>query len=71
MLGGSGPDQSRIWNYRESIKAKSCVEGGDPTLLAVRQGDEFKLYQLAVIGGMNITIDERWSSTILFESIHW
>src|SRR5688572_19314521 len=29
------------------IKAKSCVEGGDPTLLAVREGDNFKLYQLA------------------------
>ena len=28
------------------LKAKSCVEGGDPTLLAVREGDEFKLYQL-------------------------
>jgi thiol-disulfide isomerase/thioredoxin len=29
------------------LKAKSCVEGGDPTLLAVREGDRFKLYQLA------------------------
>src|SRR5687767_2646486 len=28
------------------LKAKSCVEGGDPTLLAVREGEEFKLYQL-------------------------
>lgn len=28
------------------LKAKSCVEGGDPTLLAVRAGDKFKLYQL-------------------------
>ena len=28
------------------LKAKSCVEGGDPTLLAVRQGDQFTLYQL-------------------------
>jgi thiol-disulfide isomerase/thioredoxin len=28
------------------LKAKSCVEGGDPTLLAVRKGDTFKLYQL-------------------------
>ena len=28
------------------LKAKSCVEGGDPTLLAVREGDEFKLYHL-------------------------
>jgi peroxiredoxin len=30
------------------MKAKSCVEGGDPTLLAVREGNEFKLYQLAL-----------------------
>ena len=30
------------------LKAKSCVEGGDPTLLAVREGDAFKLYQLAL-----------------------
>jgi thiol-disulfide isomerase/thioredoxin len=29
------------------LKARSCVEGGDPTLLAVREGDKFKLYQLA------------------------
>ena len=29
------------------LKAKSCVEGGDPTLLAVRDGEKFKLYQLA------------------------
>ena len=28
------------------LKAKSCVEGGDPTLLAVREGDTFTLYQL-------------------------
>src|SRR5688572_14969009 len=28
------------------LKAKSCVEGGDPTLLAVREGDKFKLYKL-------------------------
>jgi thiol-disulfide isomerase/thioredoxin len=30
----------------ELLKAKSCVEGGDPTLLAVREGDTFTLYQL-------------------------
>jgi len=30
------------------LKAKSCVERGDPTLLAVREGDGFKLYQLAL-----------------------
>ena len=29
------------------LKAKSCVAGGDPTLLAVREGDKFTLYQLA------------------------
>lgn len=28
------------------LKAKSCVEGGDPTLLAVRESDKFTLYQL-------------------------
>jgi peroxiredoxin len=32
---------------KDLLKAKSCVEGGDPTLLAVRVGDKFKLYQLA------------------------
>lgn len=30
------------------LKAKSCVEGGDPTLLAVREGDRFTLYRLAL-----------------------
>ncbi len=29
------------------LKAQSCVAGGDPTLLAVREGDNFTLYQLA------------------------
>jgi thiol-disulfide isomerase/thioredoxin len=28
------------------LKATSCVEHGDPTLLAVREGDKFTLYQL-------------------------
>jgi thiol-disulfide isomerase/thioredoxin len=28
------------------LKARSCVEGGDPTLIAVREGDKFTLYQL-------------------------
>jgi peroxiredoxin len=32
---------------KDLLKAKSCVEGGDPTLLVVRVGDKFKLYQLA------------------------
>jgi len=27
------------------LKAQSCVAGGDPTLLAVREGDKFTLYQ--------------------------
>ena len=30
----------------DMLKAKSCVEGGDPTLLAVRAGEKFTLYQL-------------------------
>ena len=29
------------------LKAKSCVENGDPTLLAVRQQDKFALYELS------------------------
>lgn len=28
------------------LKAQSCVASGDPTLLAVREGDKFKLYEL-------------------------
>ena len=28
------------------LKAKSCVEGGDPTLIAVKEGEKFTLYQL-------------------------
>ncbi len=28
------------------LKSKSCVENGDPTLIAVRTGDKFTLYQL-------------------------
>jgi thiol-disulfide isomerase/thioredoxin len=34
-------------NAEDLLRAKSCVEGGDPTLLAVRTGGKFKLYQLA------------------------
>lgn len=30
------------------LKAKSCVANGDPTLLAVREWNQFKLYQLAI-----------------------
>lgn len=32
---------------QDLLKAKSCVEGGDPTLLAVQEGAKFKLYQLS------------------------
>ena len=28
------------------LKSQSCVANGDPTLIAVREGDKFKLYQL-------------------------
>ncbi len=28
------------------LKAQSCIAGGDPTLLAVREGEKFRLYQL-------------------------
>lgn len=28
------------------LKAKSCVEGGDPTLIAFREGKKFKLYKI-------------------------
>jgi len=28
------------------LKSQSCVAGGDPTLIAVREGDKFTLYQL-------------------------
>jgi thiol-disulfide isomerase/thioredoxin len=34
-------------NAEDLLRAQSCVEGGDPTLLAVRTGDKFTLYQLA------------------------
>ena len=34
-------------NAEDLLRSKSCVEGGDPTLLAVRTGDRFKLYELA------------------------
>lgn len=32
------------------LKAQSCVANGDPTLLAVREGDKFTLYQLEQAG---------------------
>ncbi|MBC7933136.1 MAG: TlpA family protein disulfide reductase [Rubrivivax sp.] len=33
-------------NAEDLLKAQSCVANGDPTLLAVREGDKFTLYQL-------------------------
>ncbi len=33
-------------NAEDLLKAKSCVEGGDPTLVAVKEGEKFTLYQL-------------------------
>ena len=44
----AGADRTKVefGTAEDLLKAKSCVEGGDPTLLAVREGDAFKLYQL-------------------------
>ncbi|MDQ3799438.1 MAG: TlpA family protein disulfide reductase [Acidobacteriota bacterium] len=41
-------DRTRVeyGTAEDLLKAKSCVEGGDPTLLAVREGDRFTLYRL-------------------------
>jgi thiol-disulfide isomerase/thioredoxin len=44
------------------LKAKSCVEGGDPTLLAVREGDKFTLYQLEQ-GKFRLT-EKNWLSYV-------
>ncbi len=44
------------------LKAKSCVEGGDPTLLAVREGDKFTLYQLE-LGKFKLT-EKNWYSYV-------
>ena len=44
------------------LKAKSCVEGGDPTLLAVRTGDKFTLYQLEQ-GKFKLT-EKNWLSYV-------
>lgn len=38
--------QVEFCTAEDLLKAKSCVEGGDPTLIAVREGDRFTLYQL-------------------------
>ncbi|HEV2913964.1 MAG TPA: TlpA disulfide reductase family protein [Pyrinomonadaceae bacterium] len=41
-------DRTRVeyGTAEDLLRAKSCVAGGDPTLLAVREGDQFTLYQL-------------------------
>lgn len=44
------------------LKAKSCVAGGDPTLLAVREGDKFTLYQLEQ-GKFKLT-EKNWLSYV-------
>jgi peroxiredoxin len=46
----AGADRTKVefGTTEDVLKAKSCVEGGDPTLLAVREGDTFKLYQVAL-----------------------
>ena len=44
------------------LKSKSCVEGGDPTLIAVRTGDKFTLYQLEQ-GKFKLT-EKNWLSYI-------
>ena len=43
-------------------KAKSCVDGGDPTLLAVREGDKFTLFQLEQ-GKFRLT-EKNWYSFV-------
>lgn len=41
-------DRSKVeyGTAEDLLKAKSCVEGGDPTLIAVRENDKFTLYRL-------------------------
>ena len=41
-------DRTRVefGTAEDLLKAKACVEGGDPTLIAVREGDKFNLYRL-------------------------
>ncbi|HYN86456.1 MAG TPA: TlpA disulfide reductase family protein [Pyrinomonadaceae bacterium] len=41
-------DRTRVeyGTAEDLLKAKSCVAGGDPTLIAVREGDAFTLYRL-------------------------
>jgi len=49
-------------NAEDLLRAISCVEGGDPTLLAVRQTKDFKLYQLAE-GKFRLT-EKNWLSFV-------
>ena len=44
------------------LKAKSCVEGGDPTLIAVRTGEKFTLFQLEQ-GKFKLT-EKNWYSYV-------
>ena len=44
------------------LKAKSCVEGGDPTLIAVRDGEKFNLYKLEQ-GKFKLT-EKNWLSYV-------
>jgi thiol-disulfide isomerase/thioredoxin len=44
------------------LKAESCVAGGDPTLLAVREGDKFTLYRLEQ-GKFKLT-EKNWLSYV-------
>jgi peroxiredoxin len=39
-------DKVEYGTAEDLLKAQSCVAGGDPTLLAVREGGKFTLYQL-------------------------
>ncbi len=41
------------------LKAKACVEGGDPTLLAVRNGEKFTLYELEQ-GKFKLAPEKNW-----------
>jgi thiol-disulfide isomerase/thioredoxin len=44
------------------LKAKSCIEGGDPTLIAVRESGKFALYQLEQ-GKFKLT-EKNWYSYV-------
>ena len=44
----AGADRTKVafGTAEDLLKAQSCVANGDPTLIAVREGDKFTLYQL-------------------------